>query len=56
MLARQILEVLQLAIAEGRSDVAEHLLRALETLEHDGESDGAVEKAFLLLVSPPRTH
>lgn len=56
MLARQILEALRRAISAGRLDVAEHLLRALETLEQDAESDGVVEKAFLLLVDPPRSH
>ena len=40
------------AIAEGRSDVAEHLLRALEVLASARTQAPALDRAYLLIAKP----
>lgn len=48
-LETQILAALKLAMAEGRQDVAEHLLRALEELCDHEIRNRPLAKAYLLL-------
>lgn len=56
MLETQILRAMQTAVADGRWEVADHLLRALEALETAGGCDDAVGKAFQVLGDPLRLH
>ncbi len=42
------------AIAEGRSDVAEHLLRALEVMASARTQAPALDRAYLLIASDRR--
>ena len=46
-LEEQILAALERALAEGRSDAAEHLLRALEALCGDAMSGSPLADAYL---------
>ncbi len=55
-LERQILEAFTRAYGEGRLDVAEHLLRALEVLQRDDWLAGAeLNEAYLTVCRCPRT-
>ncbi|MDJ0390302.1 hypothetical protein QMO56_19505 [Roseomonas sp. E05] len=51
-LERRILAAFQHALAEGRFDVAEHLLCALETLVPDGAPGTALSAAYLSAAEP----
>lgn len=53
-LGDRILEALKEALAEGRSDVVEHLLQALEALEGDLRPSSSLEIADLLVAKPWR--
>jgi hypothetical protein len=52
-LEEQILAAFRRALAEGRADAAEHLLRALEVLCSDAESDSPLGEAYLTVIAPP---
>ncbi len=54
-LERQILEAFTRAHGEGRLDVAEHLLRALETLQRDRLAGAELNEAYLTVCRCPRT-
>ena len=49
-LEEQILAALERALAEGRSDTAEHLLRALEALCGDASPGSVLAEAYLTAV------
>lgn len=54
-LERQILEAFTRAHGEGRLDVAEHLLRALETLQGDRLAGAELNEAYLTVCRCPGT-
>jgi hypothetical protein len=48
----QILAAIRQAVAEGRSDVAEHLLCALEALDAGGTAGLSLSEAYLSMMDP----
>ena len=48
----RILAALRHAMADGRLDVAEHLLRALEVLAPDGSPGSSLARAYGLIAEP----
>ncbi len=53
-LDRKILVAFQEAVKRDRMDVAEHLLRALETLQPDGQRAKEKHAAYRLIAEPRR--
>lgn len=49
LLENQILEAFKRALSEEQSDVAEHLLQALEVLQPDPAPGSSVAKAYLAI-------
>jgi hypothetical protein len=54
-LEREILQVLMWSHAEGHRDVAEHLLRALESLQADCPPGSELAEAYLALCDTPES-
>jgi hypothetical protein len=54
VLERELLHVFQLSMREGRPDVAEHVLKALEMLCADGDNPRLLEAYSSLIPRSPR--